>query len=121
MGSITQSIKKFFVYAIGTVLYNIGIVIGIIFLKPEFGLYGVVFGVVIGAVLHLIIQLPVIIKNGLLPKFSLNIDYKAIKEVLILFFTKNRNIIHGALSDDFFDKPGVFNGEGARYRYLIFL
>lgn len=113
LGSITQSIKKFFVYAIGPVLYNVGIIAGIIFLKPELGLYGVVLGVIIGAVLHLIIQLPVIVKNGLLPKFSLNIDYNAIKEVLILSLPRTVTLSMGHLAMIFLMSLASLMGKGA--------
>ncbi|MCX6738692.1 MAG: MATE family efflux transporter [Candidatus Parcubacteria bacterium] len=49
VGSITQSVNKFFVFALSPVLYNLGIIIGIIFLYPMFGLLGIILGVVMGA------------------------------------------------------------------------
>lgn len=113
LGSITQSIKKFFVYAIGPVLYNAGIIAGVVFLRPELGLYGVVLGVIIGAALHLVIQLPVIIKNGLLPKFSLNIDYGAIKEVLILSLPRTVTLSMGHLAMIFLISMASLMGKGA--------
>jgi putative peptidoglycan lipid II flippase len=46
------------------VFYNVGIIFGIIFLFPQFGVYGLGFGVIIGAILHFLIQAIVVYKNG---------------------------------------------------------
>ncbi len=113
LGSITQSIKKFFVYAVGPVLYNLGIVFGIVFLRPELGLYGVAWGVVLGALLHLAIQLPVAAKNGLLPKPSLNIDYRAIKEVATLSLPRTLTLSMSHLAMIFLVGMASLMGEGA--------
>ncbi len=50
--SFAQAQKKFMLYAISPVMYNLGIILGIVVLYPVYGLYGLVCGVVIGAVLH---------------------------------------------------------------------
>ncbi|TRZ52547.1 murein biosynthesis integral membrane protein MurJ [bacterium] len=84
VGTITQSVNKFFVFALSPVLYNFGIILGIIFLYPIFGLLGIIFGVVIGAFFHLAIQLPVIIKEDFFPKFSASIDWKSVRKVTLL-------------------------------------
>jgi len=80
--SVTQVYKKFFVYAISQLLYNIGIIIGILFLYPSFGLIGLGFGVAIGAILHFAIQLPVIIKEGFSPSFKFNFDLREVMDVV---------------------------------------
>jgi len=84
IGSITQSVNKFFVFALSPVLYNIGIILGIVFLYPIFGLKGIVLGVILGAVFHLCIQLPVVVREGFFPHFSRKIDFKSIKRVVLL-------------------------------------
>lgn len=55
---ILQSYKHFLLPALAPVVYNLGIILGIIFLSPFFGLKGVVFGVVIGALFFVSIQIP---------------------------------------------------------------
>lgn len=80
--TITQAFKKFFVYALAPVFYNIGIILGIVFLYPQFGVAGLGYGVVLGALLHMAIQLPVIIGEGFTPKITLNIDWDHIKKVI---------------------------------------
>lgn len=80
-GSITQSLQRFFVYAISPAVYNLGIILGVIFLYPHFGIYGVAFGVVVGALLQDLIQLPVLIKEKLVPGIFFG-NFKEIKRVI---------------------------------------
>lgn len=80
--TITQSFKKFFVYALSPVFYNLGIIVGILFFYPLFGITGLAYGVILGAFLHVFIQLPVVLKQNLLPKFSFTISWGDIKEVI---------------------------------------
>lgn len=63
--SVLQSYHRFFVSALAPVLYNLGIIFGIVVLSPHgFGIYGVGLGVVFGAILHMTIQLLVLKKVG---------------------------------------------------------
>src|SRR3989344_6259013 len=72
-GSITQARNRFALYALAPILYNGGIIVGIIFFATKLGILGVALGVVFGALLHASIQLPVVIGEGLLPRlYSLN-------------------------------------------------
>jgi putative peptidoglycan lipid II flippase len=84
LGSITQVTRRFFLYALSPLLYNLSIILGIIFLSPYFGLNGIVWGVVLGAVLHFGIQIPYIASIGLIPKFSLFHKFKELKKVALL-------------------------------------
>lgn len=83
-GSVTQSLRRFFVFAAGPVLYNVGIIIGIVFLMPVYGLKGVVFGVLIGALFHVLIQFPVLKRERIVPRFIGVIDWKIIRSVVRL-------------------------------------
>jgi putative peptidoglycan lipid II flippase len=83
-GSITQVYKRFLIYSISPLFYNLGIILGIVVLYPIFGIKGLVYGVVLGAVLHLVIQIPFVFRQGLFPKFSFNFDFKEIKKVMVL-------------------------------------
>lgn len=68
LSSITQMRERFFLYAISPVLYNFGIVVGIICLYPIFGLPGLAIGVVFGAFLHGLIHVPAVIRDRLMPR-----------------------------------------------------
>lgn len=61
---ILQSYQRFLVTALAPIAYNLGIVFGIIFLAPQFGILGPTIGVVLGAFLHLLIQMPVLWRLG---------------------------------------------------------
>lgn len=65
--SVTQVKRKFLIFALSPVLYNLGIIGGTLFLYPVYGLLGVGMGVVIGALLHLVIHIPVLARERLLP------------------------------------------------------
>ena len=69
-GSLTQAYNRFTIYALAPLLYNAGIIVGIIFLTARFGVLGVAIGVVVGASLHALVQVPFVLKAGLFPRFS---------------------------------------------------
>lgn len=83
-GSITQTRQRFILYALSPILYNVGIIFGVIFLYPTYGIMGLGFGVVLGALLHLSIQLPFIISSGFLPRLTPRIFVPDIKRVVLL-------------------------------------
>ncbi len=55
---ILQSHNHFLLPALAPVLYDVGILFGVIFLIPTIGIYGIAWGAVLGALLHLGIQVP---------------------------------------------------------------
>ncbi len=81
-GVITQFNHRFILYAISPLLYNIGIIVGLVVFYPLFGLIGLVFGVVLGALGHLVVQLPFIYESELSPRFLIRISLKEMSEVL---------------------------------------
>ncbi len=83
-GTLTQTYKRFLIYSLSPILYNLGIILGIILLYPMFGLVGLVLGVVVGAFLHFAIQIPFIVENNFFPKPKLNFDFAEIRKVLLV-------------------------------------
>jgi putative peptidoglycan lipid II flippase len=82
--SYVQVFQKFFIYALSPILYNFGIIVGIIFFYDRIGLAGLTWGVVLGSFLHLLITIPTVFKEKIFPKFVFNPDWKIIKDVLLL-------------------------------------
>ncbi|MFZ3011899.1 MAG: lipid II flippase MurJ [Minisyncoccia bacterium] len=82
-GTVTQLFRKFFIYSLSPILYNIGIIIGVIFLYPVFGIKGLAFGVAIGALMHFLIQVLASHSCGFTPKFSFSVDFKNIKSTAL--------------------------------------
>ncbi|MBI2556595.1 MAG: murein biosynthesis integral membrane protein MurJ, partial [Planctomycetes bacterium] len=72
------------VYSFAPILYNFGIILGILFLFPSFGVRGIIYGVLFGAFMHFMIQLPAAISCGFKYKPIFNLGGKGIKQVLIL-------------------------------------
>lgn len=71
LGSVTQVHRRFMLFALSPVLYNIGIIFGAIVLYPLWGLPGIGAGVVIGALAYLVVHIPVIVEAGVVPRFAL--------------------------------------------------
>lgn len=82
--SITQMQRRFLVYAISPLLYNVGIIIGIVLLYPMFGLQGLFAGVILGAIMHMGIQIPFIIQKRMFPKLLFYINWNSIWKVIKL-------------------------------------
>jgi len=83
-GGILNSFKKFTAYALAPLFYNLGIILGTVFLADEYGVFGIVIGVLFGAFLHLLIQLPSIIRLGYDYQPILDFKDKALGEIIKL-------------------------------------
>jgi putative peptidoglycan lipid II flippase len=81
-GVVTQAGHRFVLYAISPLLYNIGIIVGIVFLYPFFGLVGLVCGVVLGAVGHLLIQVPFVLRSKYRFSLTRHFDWSLIRSIL---------------------------------------
>ncbi|MBU2542504.1 murein biosynthesis integral membrane protein MurJ [Patescibacteria group bacterium] len=62
--SVLQSFKNFLIYSLTPIMYNLGIIIGVIFFVPIWGINGLAYGVILGALLHLAIQIPSLYHHG---------------------------------------------------------
>lgn len=84
LAAITQTHRQYLLYALAPVLYNAGIIAGLLLLYPVFGTAGLAWGVVLGALLHVLIQLPSVMARGFftrLPRFG---SSEELKETLLL-------------------------------------
>lgn len=61
---ILHSHNHFLLPAVAPIMYDVGILFGVVFLLEPFGVYGVAIGTVLGAALHLLVQVPGLIRNG---------------------------------------------------------
>jgi putative peptidoglycan lipid II flippase len=64
LGAVTQLSHRFVLYSLSPLLYNAGIIFGVFFFYPIWGIQGLGAGVVLGALLHLLIQIPVLFAEG---------------------------------------------------------
>ncbi|MDP3793900.1 MAG: murein biosynthesis integral membrane protein MurJ, partial [Candidatus Uhrbacteria bacterium] len=64
MGGVLQATKRFFAFSLAPVLYNLGIIFGMVVLAPRMGIMGVAWGVVLGAFVHFLAQWSVARRAG---------------------------------------------------------
>lgn len=63
-GSALQSLKRFFLYSLAPIFYNVGIIIGVRWFVEVLGPIGLAWGVVFGALLHLLVQIVGVWESG---------------------------------------------------------
>ncbi len=101
LASITQINRRFFIYAISPVVYNLGIIFGIVFLYPIFGLSGLGMGVAVGAFLHFAIQIPFISSQKMLPTFRFPIKFSFIKNIIFTSLPRTITVSSNELAELF--------------------
>lgn len=88
MGGVLQATRRFVAFSLAPVLYNVGIIIGIVGFAPSFGVAGVAYGVVLGAGLHLLVQAMVAAPMGFrhlrLPDFK----HTGVRQILKLMLPR---------------------------------
>ncbi len=82
--SVQQAVGRFFFFALAPAIYSVGIIIGIVFLAPEFGILGVAYGVVLGSLAQLLIGAMGMIGLGFEYKNEINWRNQGFRETLRL-------------------------------------
>lgn len=85
LSAILQSYNHFFIPGIASASYNLGIIIGIVFLHPFFGIFSAAYGVILGALIFVLIQIPLVRKLGFNFKPTLSIEFIRNSAVLDVF------------------------------------
>ncbi len=80
-GGMLQSFKRFLVYSLAPIFYNLGIIFGAVYLVDIYGQIGLAWGVVLGALLHLLIQIPTIYSLGFRYSFRFSLKDKNVLEI----------------------------------------
>jgi len=81
---IQDSFKTFFFRSLGPILYNLGIIAGIVFWGKSFGVVGVTYVVILGAILQLLIQLPSLWQVGYRHMWMLGLRRPDVRKALLL-------------------------------------
>ena len=81
LGSVLQSFKRFFIYSLAPIFYNIGIIVGALFFTKWWGIYGLAGGVVLGAVAHMLIQAPAAWQLGYRYRWIFDLANKKIRAI----------------------------------------
>jgi putative peptidoglycan lipid II flippase len=79
---ILNTHQKFLLPALASSMLWVGMIIGIILFVPRWGIYGLAWGAVLGAMLHLVIQLPDLLRLKVKHYFpTLGLHLPAVREV----------------------------------------
>lgn len=79
--SILNAKQVFFIPALTPSMYQMGMIFGVLVLSPTRGIYGLAWGVVFGAALHLLLQLPALLRLNGTYTTSLGLDFQPVREV----------------------------------------
>ena len=82
LGSVLLSQKHFFSYAFSPVLYNLGIILGIVFFYEKSGIYAAAYGVLIGLLFYVALRVFDFFSLDISPK--LNLEISRIKDIFRL-------------------------------------
>ena len=92
---VVQSFQRFFIYALAPILYNIGIIVGILFFIPRFGIMGLAGGVVLGALLHMGLQVWSVVLLGYPPR--LLYSFRHLGDLIASFGASMREVVMTAV------------------------
>ena len=81
---VLKSYQRFLVPALAPIFYNLAIIFGILFLSGPLGIYAPAWGAVLGAFLHFATQIPLAVKLGFRPVFSLDLSHPGVKKIFRL-------------------------------------
>lgn len=95
LASLTQFRHRFLLYAVSPLLYNLGIIVGVLFLYPRFGIEGLGLGVVFGALLHAGLQLPSYLLERARERPLPLLSFAPIREVLQLSIPRTLALVAG--------------------------
>jgi putative peptidoglycan lipid II flippase len=83
--SVLNSYHRFAVAALAPLMYNLAIIAGAFFLSGPFGIQGLAIGAAVGAVLHLLVQVPALIRLGMRWRPIVDLRNSGVREVGRLF------------------------------------
>ncbi|MBA2521206.1 MAG: murein biosynthesis integral membrane protein MurJ [Chloroflexia bacterium] len=78
---ILEGQNRFVLPAIAPVVYGLAGVLGVLFLAPVYGIYGVAVSVVVGAAGHFAVQVPGLVRSGMAFRPSLDLETAGLAEV----------------------------------------
>jgi putative peptidoglycan lipid II flippase len=78
---ILNSKQIFFMPALAPTMYQLGMIFGVLVLSPSLGIFGLAWGVLLGSALYLMIQVPVVLRQGGQYFATLGLKIPAVREV----------------------------------------
>ncbi len=91
--AILQSHNHFLIPGVAAALYNLGIIIGIYFLSPKFGIFGPAIGIVIGALIYALFQIPLVRGVGFSFRPVFSFSTSGVGEVIKLMWPRTLSLL----------------------------
>lgn len=98
ISGVLRVFRRFLVTSLAPIMYNLGIIFGILFFVPLFGLKGLAWGVVFGAFLHLVIQLPILLRAGFKPQKILDFSHPGVLKTIKLTLPRSLGLAAGQIN-----------------------
>ncbi len=95
---LLNSFRRFFTFSLAPIFYNLGIIIGIVFLTDWLGVVGLAWGVVLGAILHLLIQLPEVLLIGWHWLPVLDLSDRGVRQIFKLMLPRTFGLAVGQIN-----------------------
>ena len=85
---ILNSHQHFLLPALAPIVFDLGILFGVLFLLPRFGVHGIAAGAVIGAALHLSVQIPGLVRYKMRWRLELGLNNPQLWRVIRLMLPR---------------------------------
>ena len=85
---ILNSHQHFLLPALAPIVFDLGILFGVLFLMPRFGVHGIAAGAVIGAALHLSVQIPGLVRYKMRWRLELGLNNPQLWRVIRLMLPR---------------------------------
>ncbi len=92
-GGILQSYKRFFIYSLSPIMYNVGIIIGAIYFARWWGLVGLAWGVALGSFLHFAIQFPIVKRLGFNYQWIIDFKDKGVRKIIKMMIPRTLTLV----------------------------
>lgn len=86
--TVLNYFNRFVSYSLAPILYNVGIILGTVFLSPYWGVFGAGMGVVLGAFMHFLIQTPSAIQCGYRYRAFIDLKSRELREFVGLIIPR---------------------------------
>ena len=97
-GGVLQSLRQFFIYSLAPIVYNVGIIIGALYFVPSLGVYGLAWGVVLGAGLHMLIQLPPVLRLGYRYRPVIDFEHRGFRKIVAMMLPRTLGLLTSQLN-----------------------
>src|SRR4030065_2852587 len=85
---ILNSHQVFFIPALTPAMYRLGMIFGVLFLTPKMGIFGLAWGVLIGSCLHLMLQIPSLLRVKVIYSPTLGLKLADVRKVGLLMLPR---------------------------------